>query len=110
MSRYLDSIRYFAVLLAVLFALTDGDLHGVHLYYPHCTQQSEHGDYDDEEHAVFVQRSVVETVSLSKNVSAVFVSFVSVVPVDMNGYRDNVTVSPSALSLRLHLLYRSLLI
>ena len=107
MSRYSDFIRYFAVLLAVMYALTDGYLDGAHLYCSHCTQESEHENNDDEEHAVLVQRSVVETVCLSQNVSTVFVS---VVPVDMNGYRDNVTVSPSALSLRLYLLYSLLLI
>ena len=116
MSRLSDFIRFFAVLLAMLCASPDGSLLCTHFHCQHSASQPpsdpyDH-EYDDEEQpAVLVQRSVDESVSPAPNCVADFVSSVPAkCPPEMVGFRDTVTASPSSLSLRLHLLYRSLLI
>jgi hypothetical protein len=124
MNRYPNFIRYLVILLAVLYAVTDGDLPGTNDRCSHscplcegcgencpddpCQHECED---DDDEFAVLIQRSDDESVNLLQNFS---VGFVSVVPAkcppEIAGFRDVISVCPSALSLHLYLSYGSLLI
>jgi hypothetical protein len=131
MKRDLAFIRYFAILLAVLYVLADGHLLCEHFHCVHSDSHSEHDcgrdcsqpmpeEHDDpcnhecnngERPVVLVQRNVEESVDLLKNLSVGFTFVCSMeVPAENVGFRDVVTACPSASSLRLHLLYRSLLI
>jgi hypothetical protein len=125
MSRYPGSIRYFAVLLALLYVLASGHLLCAHFHCSHSVSLNEHdcackhSHQEPEEHcdhecsidaqlAIRVPCNVGESVSLLKYFSADFVS--TDCPVERIIYRDTFTICSSALSLRLHLLYGVLLI
>jgi len=106
-----------------LYAVTDGNLPGANdrcslsgLYCEGGGEDSpdepcKHECEDDEEVAVLIQRGDEKSDNLLKNFPAVFVSGAPVkCPPEIAGFRDTITICPSALFLNLYLSYRSLLI
>ena len=138
MNRSPDFIRYFVVFLIIQYILSDGHLLCAHFHCSHtaphggrncgndhsCRQSPkdmretcvpcepcDHECNGSVKHAFRVQRNVDESVNLLQNLSTdCVIALPYEVLSDRCGYRDAITDYPSALSVRLHLLYRSLLI
>lgn len=112
MACYPHYIRYFIVLVAILYALTDGSLCCAHFQCPHSAPSDPYDPVynDDDQPAVRSQHDVDESVNLLRNLSADFCSVTVEVPLEMVGFCNTTTVCFSAFSLRLHLFYRLLLI
>ena len=137
MYRYCDFIRFLAVLLTVVHALSEEHLLFGHIYCPHATLHSEvdcgHAHYqplekhsttndgsdepcdhvwdDDELPVILIQRTVK---LLEKPIQDFPIGSVSVASMvchsDITGFLDAIAVRFSAFSLRLHLVYGVLLI
>jgi len=133
MDCYSRFIRHFAVLSVVLYALSDGHLFCAHFHCSHAAPQRKYDDcgcdhshhpaseeqeepcdhecLDTVQPAIRVHGGVNELEYLLQNFS---VGFVTATPTECQpnggGARDVSMTHYSAASLRLHLLYRSLLI